>query len=64
MKMSKIITITRTIEVPTEAVDPTGAKTAVENHKGVLSRGEGDNEIITEANIKATMDNLISPWQL
>ena len=51
----------RTIEVPTEAIDPTGANTVVENHTEVLSRGEGDNKIIIEANTKATVDNLIPP---
>ena len=33
----------------------------VENHLEVLNKGEGDNEIIIEANTKATMDNLILP---
>ena len=51
----------RIIEVTAEAVDPTGANTAVENHIEVLSRGKGDNKIITEANIKATKDNLVPP---
>ena len=49
----------RIIEVTTEAVDPIGANTAVENHIEVLSRGEGDKKIIIEANIKVTADNLI-----
>ena len=31
------------------------------NHIEVLSKGEGDNKIIIEANTKATMDNLIPP---
>ena len=61
MKMLTIITITRIIEVTTEAIDPTGANTVVENQIEVLSRGEGDNKIIIEANTKATMDNLIPP---
>ena len=51
----------RTIEVTTEAIDPIWTNTAVENHMEVLSRGEGDNKIIIEANIKTTMDNLIPP---
>ena len=51
----------RIIEVTTEAVDPIGANTVVENHTEVLSRGEGDNKIIIEANTKVTMDNLKSP---
>ena len=49
------------IEVATEAVDPTGANTAVENHIEVLSRGEEDNKIIIEANTMVTVDNLIPP---
>ena len=53
----------RIIEVTTEAADPTGANTVVENHMEVLSRGEGDSKIIIEANIKAMADNLI-PQQL
>ena len=61
MKMSMITTTTRIIEVKTETVDPTGANIAVENHIKVLSKGEGDNKIIIEVNIKATMDNLIPP---
>ena len=51
----------RIIEVTTEAVDHTGVNTVVGNHTEVLSKGEGDNKIIIEANIKATMDNLIPP---
>ena len=58
------MTITRIIEVTTEAIDPKGANTAVENHTKVLSRGEGDNKIIIEANTKVTMDNLTLPWRL
>ena len=49
----------RIIEVTTEAVDPTGVNTVVGNHFEVLSKGEGDNKIIIEANTKATVDNLI-----
>ena len=33
----------------------------VGNHIEVLSKGEGDNKVITEANTKATMDSLIPP---
>ena len=51
----------RIIEVTTEAVDPTGANTVVENHVEVLSTGEGDNKIIIETNTKTTADNLIPP---
>ena len=51
----------RIIEVTTEAVDPIGANTVVENHTEVPSRGEGDSKIIIGANIKATADNLIPP---
>ena len=61
MKMSIITTTTRIIEVTTEAVDPTGANITVENHTDVLSKGEGDSKIIIEANIKASVDNLIPP---
>ena len=61
MKMIIITTTMRIIEVTTEAIDPTGANTVVENHIEVLSRGEGDSKIIIEANIKATTDNLIPP---
>ena len=32
-----------------------------QSHIEVLSKGEGDNKIITEANTKATIDNLIPP---
>ena len=45
------------IEVPTEAIDPTGANTVVESPIEVLSRGEEDNKIIIEANTKITVDN-------
>ena len=60
MKMQIITTTMRIIEVTIEAVDPTGANIiAVESHMEGLSKGEGDNKIITEANTKATADNLI-----
>ena len=49
----------RIIEVTIEAIDPTGANIAVESHIEGLSKGEGDNKIITEANTKATVNNLI-----
>ena len=51
----------RIIEVIIEAIDPTGANIAVESHIEGLSKGEGDNKIIIEANTKATADNLTSP---
>ena len=41
----------RIIEV---IIDPTGANIVVESHIEGLSRGEGDNKIIIEANTKAT----------
>ena len=62
MKMQTITTTIRIIEVTIEATDPTGANIAVENHFEALNKGEGDNKIITEANTKVTMDNLILPW--
>ena len=49
----------RIIEITTEAIEPTGVNTAVGNHIEVLSKGEGDNKIIIEANTNATVDNLI-----
>ena len=58
MKM-QITTTTRIIEVILEAVDPTGANIMVESHIKGLSKGEGDNKIITEANSKGTVDSLI-----
>ena len=61
IKMQTITTIIRIIEATIEAIDPTGANIAVESHIEGLSKGEGDNKIITEANTKATMDNLIPP---
>ena len=51
----------RIIEVTTEAIDLTGANRVAESHIEGLSKGEGDNKIITEANTKATADNLIPP---
>ena len=48
----------RIIEVIIEAVDPTGANIVVESHIEGLSKGEGDNKIIIEANTEVTMDNL------
>ena len=51
------------MEVTTEAVDPTGVNTAVGNYIEVLSKGEGDNKIIIEANTKATVDSLIPPLE-
>ena len=61
MKMQIITTTTRIIEVTIEAVDPTGTNIVVENHIEVLSKGEGDNKIIIEANTKPTEDNLTPP---
>ena len=61
MKMQIITTTTRIIEVTIEAVDPTGANIALESHVDGLSKGEGDNKRIIEANTKATVDNLIPP---
>ena len=51
----------RIIEGTKETVDPTGANIAVESHIEGLSKGEGDNKIIIEANFKATLNNLIPP---
>ena len=48
----------RIIGVIIEAIDPTGANIVVESHKEGLSKGEGNNKIIIEANTKATVDNL------
>ena len=47
------------IEVIIEATDPTGVNTVVGNHIEDPNTGEGDNKIITGANTKATMENLI-----
>ena len=58
MKM-EITTTTMRIEVIVEAVGPTGANIMVEGHIEGLSKGEGDNKIIIDANSKATVDNLI-----
>ena len=51
----------RIIEDTTEAADPIGANTVVENHIEVFSRVEGDNKTIIETNTRVTMDNLIPP---
>ena len=59
MKMQTITTTMRIIEITIEAIDPTGANIVVESHIEGLSKGEGDNKIITETNTKATTDNLI-----
>ena len=48
----------RIIEVIKEAVDPIGANITVGGHIEDLSKGEGDNKIIIEANFKATVDSL------
>ena len=55
VKMQTITTTMRIIEVTIEA------NIVVESHREDLSKGEGDNKIIIEANTKATMDNLIPP---
>ena len=59
--MQIIITTMRIIEVTIEAVDPTGANIVVESDIEGLSKGEGDNKIVIEANTKAAADNLIPP---
>ena len=51
----------RIIEVIIEDIDPTGANIMVESHIEDLSKGEGDNKLIIEANTKATADNLTPP---
>ena len=61
MKMQTITTTVRIIEVTIEGADPIGANVMVESHIEGLSKGEGDNKIITEANTKATTNNLIPP---
>ena len=61
MKMQIITTTMRIIEVIIEAIDPRGANIMVESHIKGLSKGEGDNKLIIEANTKATADNLIHP---
>ena len=61
MKIQTITTTMRIIEVTIEAADPTGVNIVVESHIEGLSKGEGDKKIITEANTKATVDNLIPP---
>ena len=59
--MQTITTTMRIIEVTIEAAGPAGANTVVESHTEGLSKGERDNKTITEANTKATADNLIPP---
>ena len=59
MKIEITPTTVRIIEVIIEAVDPVGASITVESHIEGLSKGEGDNKIIIEANFKATVDSLI-----
>ena len=51
----------RIIEVIIKATDPIGVNTVVENHIEDPNIGEEDNKTITEANTKATVDNLIPP---
>ena len=48
----------RITEVITEAVDPIEFNTVTESHIEGVSKEEGDNKVITKANIKATMDDL------
>ena len=59
MKMQITTTTMKIIEVTVGAVDPTGANIMVEGHIKGLSKGEGGNKIIIEANSKATVDSLI-----
>ena len=59
MKMEITATTMRIIEVIIEAIDPIGANITVGGHIEGLSKGEGDNKIIIEANFKATTDSLI-----
>ena len=59
MKMEITTTTMRIIKVIIEAVDPIGANITVGGHIEGLSKGEGDNKIIIEANFKATTDSLI-----
>ena len=56
MKMEMTTTIMRII---IEGIDPTGAIIMVGGNIEGLSKGEGDNKIIIEANFKATTDSLI-----
>ena len=63
MKMLIITIITRTIQVIIETIGPIGANIAVRNHIEDSNKGEGDNKTIIEANIKATVDNLIPPTE-
>ena len=62
MKMQITTTTMRIIEETVEAIDPTGANIMVEGHIEGLSKGEGDNKIIAEANSKATTDSLSFSW--
>ena len=58
MKIQIIITTTRITELIPEAVDLTEVSIMAESHIKGLSNREGDNRVITQANIKAIMDNL------
>ena len=49
----------RIIEVIREAIDSIGANITVGSHTKDPSKGEGDNKIITEANLKVTAGSLI-----
>ena len=59
MKMEITTTTMRIIEVAVEVIDHTGANIMEEGHIEGLSKGEGDNKIIIEANSKVTADSLI-----
>ena len=59
MKMEITTTTMRIIGVIIEAVDPIGANIIAGDHTEGLSKGEGDNKIIIEANFKVTTGNLI-----
>ena len=58
MKIQIIITTMRITEIITEAVDLIEVNIVTESHIEGISKGEGDNKKITEANMKAIMDNL------
>ena len=59
MKMEITTTTMRIMEVIIEAVVSIGANITAEGNIEGLSKGEEDNKIIIEANLKATMDSLI-----
>ena len=49
-KMEITTTTMRIIEVTVGAIDPIGANVMLEGHIKGLNKGEGDNQIIIEAN--------------